>query len=206
MLTVNPSSPAIIYMMTATNKRLLISESRVDSNRCTSCRGKPDQYNAYAFHASPHTPGVRFLQAVPVRGNISRSLQQRWVEPLLPRKGLPTQSPARQLTDLWVRTQFLSRASHWSSGGKATLCRQPATRLTRPISPTCDRYVQYLLTGANRTVLNWHRRGLQPWRCRLATYHSPTFPTSCLHFPLVAPLDLQFNPVPTIDPKCWVLK
>jgi hypothetical protein len=30
--------------MTATNKRLLISESRGDSNRCTPCRGKPDQH------------------------------------------------------------------------------------------------------------------------------------------------------------------
>jgi hypothetical protein len=43
-------------------------------------------------------------------------------------------------------------------------------RLTGPISPACDRYVQYLLAGANRTVLNRHRRGLQPWRCWLATY------------------------------------
>jgi hypothetical protein len=30
--------------MTATNKRLLISESHGDSNRCTPCRGKPDQH------------------------------------------------------------------------------------------------------------------------------------------------------------------
>jgi hypothetical protein len=59
-------------------------------------------------------------------------------------------------------------------------------QLTGPISPACDRYVQYLLVGAHRTVLNRHRRGLQPWRCQLFTYHSPTFPTSCLPFPLVA--------------------
>jgi hypothetical protein len=50
-------------------------------------------------------------------------------------------------------------------------------QLTRPITPACDRYVQYLLTGGNPSVLNWHRRGLQPWRCRLSTHHSPTFPT-----------------------------
>jgi hypothetical protein len=37
-----------------------------------------------------------------------------------------------------------------------------ATRLTGPISPVCDRYVQYLLTGVNPSVLNQHRRGLQP--------------------------------------------
>jgi hypothetical protein len=32
--------------------------------------------------------------------------------------------------------------------------------------------------------------------------HSPTFPTSCLPFPLVAPPGLQFNQVPAIKPKC----
>jgi hypothetical protein len=34
--------------------------------------------------------------------------------------------------------------------------------------------------------------------------HSPTFPTSCPHFSLVAPSGLQFNQVPAIKPKCWV--
>jgi hypothetical protein len=57
--------------MIATNKRLLISESRVDSNRYTPCRGKPDQHDMYASHASPRTPGVRFLRAVLVRGKLS---------------------------------------------------------------------------------------------------------------------------------------
>jgi hypothetical protein len=56
--------------MTAANKRLLISESCGDSNRCTPCRGKPDQHDMYAFHASPRMPDVRFLQVVPVRGNL----------------------------------------------------------------------------------------------------------------------------------------
>jgi hypothetical protein len=49
-------------------------------------------------------------------------------------------------------------------------------QLTGPISPACDRYVQYLLAGVNRTVLNRHRRGIQPWRCRLATYPLPGLP------------------------------
>jgi hypothetical protein len=34
--------------------------------------------------------------------------------------------------------------------------------------------------------------------------HSPTFPTSCLPFPLVAPPALHFNQVPLIKPQCWV--
>jgi hypothetical protein len=97
-------------------------------------------------------------------------------------KGLPTQFTACRQTHPWVCTQFLSRASYWSSGGKVTLYQQLATRLTGLISPACERYIQYLLAGVNSSVLNRHRRRLQPWRCRLATYHSLTFPTTCLHF------------------------
>jgi hypothetical protein len=48
--------------MTGTNKRLLISESHDDLNRCTPCRGKPKQYTTYAPHSSPCTPSVRFLR------------------------------------------------------------------------------------------------------------------------------------------------
>jgi hypothetical protein len=65
-----PLSSVIIYVITATNKRLLISESRDDSNQCTPCRGKSDQHDTYASHDSPRTPGVHFLRVVPVRGNI----------------------------------------------------------------------------------------------------------------------------------------
>jgi hypothetical protein len=32
--------------------------------------------------------------------------------------------------------------------------------------------------------------------------HSPTFPTSCLHFPLMAPPGLHFNQVLATNPKC----
>jgi hypothetical protein len=102
-------------------------------------------------------------------------------------KGLLTQSTSRRLIDPWVRTQFLPRASQWSRGCKPSSCRWPTTRLTGPISPACDRYVQYLLAGVNPSVLNRHRRGIQPWRCRLATYHSPTSPTSYLNFPPKGP-------------------
>jgi hypothetical protein len=75
--------------MTTTNKRLLISESHNDSNRCTSCREKPDQHDTYASHASPRTPGVHFLQAVPVRGNLSWDTDRFGQIPLLPRKRAP---------------------------------------------------------------------------------------------------------------------
>jgi hypothetical protein len=35
-------------------------------------------------------------------------------------------------------------------------------QLIGPITPACDWYVQYLLTGTNPLVLNRHRQGLQP--------------------------------------------
>jgi hypothetical protein len=60
--------------MTATNKWLLISESRGDSNRCTQCRGKPDQHVMHASHSCPHTSSVRFLWVVPVCDNLSLAL------------------------------------------------------------------------------------------------------------------------------------
>jgi hypothetical protein len=58
------------YLMAAKNKRLLISESRGDSNRCTPCRGKLDQHDTYAFHASPRMSDVCFMRVVSVRGNL----------------------------------------------------------------------------------------------------------------------------------------
>jgi hypothetical protein len=56
--------------MAVTNKRLLIFESCCDSNWCTPCRGKPDQHDTYASRASPRTPSVCFLWAVPVHDNL----------------------------------------------------------------------------------------------------------------------------------------
>jgi hypothetical protein len=75
--------------MTVTNKRLLISKSRDDSNRCTPCRGKPDQHDTYASHTSPRMLGVRFLGAVSVRGNLSWDIDRFGQIPLLPRKRAP---------------------------------------------------------------------------------------------------------------------
>jgi hypothetical protein len=52
-------------------------------------------------------------------------------------------------------------------------------QLTGPISPACDRYVRYLLTGTNPSVLNWHRWGLPHRNLRIATTLSPPFPSEC---------------------------
>jgi hypothetical protein len=190
--------------MTVTNEWLFISESHDNSNHCTPYSGKPDQH----VTCFPRSVRVWSKTTRISRGShiaTSHTVVNKFERVhCLREEGLPTRSIARRLTNLRVRTQLLSHNSQWSSGEKAIFYWHSTTRLIGPISPACDRYVQYLLAGANPSVLNRHRWGLQPWRCRLATYHSSTFPTSCLHFPLRVPPDLQFNQVPSTKPKCWV--
>jgi hypothetical protein len=169
--------------MTAANKRLLISKSRGDLNRCIPCREKPDQCTAYASHASSRTPRVYFLQTVPVRGNLSRVIDRVEQAHCSREEGLPTQFTARRWPIRVSIPIFSPELANEVVGAKPSIYKRPTTRLTGPITLVCDRYVQYLLAGANWTVLNRHRWELQSWRCQLATYHSPTFPTSYLPFP-----------------------
>jgi hypothetical protein len=146
-------------VLTIANKRLLISESRGDSNRCTPYRGKPDEHATrfpcsicvwpLTIHISRGPCIATFYEVVNSDGHSHCSWE----------KGLPTKSTAQWLIDLWVCTQFLSQASHWSSGGKATLYWWHSSRLTGPISSACDQYIQNLLTRANPSVLNQHRQG-----------------------------------------------
>jgi hypothetical protein len=192
--------------MTDTNKRLPISESRGDLNRCTPCRRKFDQHTTYASHTSPRMSGVRFLWVIPIRGNLSwvidRVEQAHWSR----EEGLPTQTTARHWPIRGSVLSFSSKPVNEAVRVKPNIYQRSATRLTGHISPVCDWYVQYLIVGVNPPVLNRHRRGLQPWRYRLSTYHSPTFPTVVYPFHLSAPPDLQFNQVLTTKSKYWVLK
>jgi hypothetical protein len=190
--------------MIATNKRLLIFESHGDSNWCTPCREKPDQH-ATCFPCLVHIWSKIIHISRGPHITIFRTVINRFERAHCPREeGLLTQSTARRLTDTRVHTQLLSHNRQWSNEKKLSFCWHLTTRPTGPISPACDRYVQYLLVRVNPSVLNRHRWEIQPWRCRLATYHSPTFPTSCLYFLLRALLGLQFNQVPSTKPKCWV--
>jgi hypothetical protein len=84
----------INYVKTATKKWLLISEIYGDSNRCTSYRGKSDTHDTYVFCASPRKPRVRFLRAVPVRGNLSLAINIVGQTILVPRKRAPDIMPS----------------------------------------------------------------------------------------------------------------
>jgi hypothetical protein len=106
----------------------------------------------------------------------STSRRQSWTESLLSRKRAPVtihSTPAVRSVGPYPVSLPSQPMKQWR---KPNIHQQQATRFTGPILPACDRYVQYLLTGANRMVLNRHRRGLQPWRCRLATYPLPNLP------------------------------
>jgi hypothetical protein len=121
------------------------------------------------------------------------SRRQSWTELVLPRKRAPNTIPST-MADRSAGPYPVSLPSQpvkqWR---KSNIHQQQTTRFTGLISPACDRYVQYLLMGANRTVLNRHRRGYNLGGAGLPHTHSSTFPTSCLPFPLVAPSGLHFN-------------
>jgi hypothetical protein len=166
--------------MAATNKQLLISESHGDSNRCTPCRGKPNQHATYASHSSPRTPGVRFLRPVPVRDNLSLA-PKKSKHALHPEEVLTTKDRLTQLSS-WVASFFLPCDSPGVGERGFSPMVTHLHQLTGPISLACDRYVEYLLMGANPSVLNRHRQGIQHWKCQLATYPLPDLPNQLSPF------------------------
>jgi hypothetical protein len=186
---------------TATNKWLLISESHDDSNRCTPYRGKPDQHDTYASHTSPRTLGVCFLRAVLVRGNIPRATDIVEQSHCFREKGLLTQSTACRLTDPQVHTQFLSWANQWSSGESQT----PINNKLLGLPGTYHRHVIGTFNtcswGSTERSLIDTGGSYNLEGAGLPHTHSPTFPTSYLPFPLVAPPGLQFNQVSAFTPS-----
>jgi hypothetical protein len=127
-------------------------------------------------------------------------LPQSQNRPLHPEEVLATKDRLAQPLS-WVTSFFLPcdspRVGERGFDPMVTQLHQ----LTGPISPTCDRYVQYLLVGANPSVLNRHRRGYNLRGAGLPHTHSPTFPTSCLRFPLMVVPNFHFNQVLTTKPK-----
>jgi hypothetical protein len=137
--------------MTTTNKRLLISETHGDSNRCTPCRGKPDQHATYASHSSPRMPGVRFLRVVPVRDNLSLAPTKLKQAPT-PRRSLGNQrqtGPAVVLGDLiptpmrqpWSRGErfrsngYIAKSAYWAHITSMRSIRSILARRGQPNGP-----------------------------------------------------------------------
>jgi hypothetical protein len=120
--------------------------------------------------------------------SLSQNRQQICTDPLPLRR----RAPNTIHSSTTVRSVGLYSASlpqqQWGGGEKTSLCWQSATRLTGPITPACDRYVQYLLTRANSSVLNRHRRS--------NNLEGAGFPHTTLQPSLltVSPLHLQASP------------
>jgi hypothetical protein len=147
-----------------------------------------------------------FLRAIPVRGNLSRVIDRVEQAHCSREEGLLTQSTSRHWLIRGSVPSFSPEPANEAVGAKPSIYQWPTTRLTGPISPVCDRYVQYLLAGANRTVLNRHRRGATT--LEVLAFHVPL--PDLLHqlSPLSpsGPARSPFNQAPWIKPHRWVLK
>jgi hypothetical protein len=138
-----------------------IRESRWFESICT-LQGKPDQYATHILRSVRIWSQIRRIscgQRIATFHVVVNRFEQIHCSR---EEGLLAQPIARQLTGPRVHTQLLSKNNHRSSGEKISFCWQPATRLIGSISPACNRYVQYLLASTNPSVLNRHRRELQP--------------------------------------------
>jgi hypothetical protein len=156
----------------ATNKRLLISESRDDSNRCTPCRGKPNQHDTYAscgqssYMANFHETLI----------DLDRS-HCSW------EKGLPTQFTTHRLTDPWVHTYLLSRASQWSRGVSQAPIGNQLLGLPGPYHWHAIGTFNTCSQGPTHRSLTDTGGGYNLRGADLPHTHSPIFPTICLPFP-----------------------
>jgi hypothetical protein len=168
--------------MVTTNKRLLIFESHGDSNRCTSYREKLDQHNTYAFHVSPCTFGVRFhgrstyvatfYESSTELNNLTHPEKKGfWHNPQ--RIGWPIRETV---------PSFSPEPANEIVVAKSSIYQRPATRLTGPISPSYDWYVQYLLMGTNPSVLNRHKQGLPHRKPRNSHNTLPALPFWGFHW------------------------
>jgi hypothetical protein len=121
------------------------------------------------------------------------SHQQHWTDHTAPEKKGSWHNPQPDRVIRRSATQFLSQDNHWSSNESQAYVDNMLHWFTDTIIPACDRYVHYLLTGANPSVLNQHKWGLQPWRYWHARTHSLTFLTDGLPFSPSSPARSEVN-------------
>jgi hypothetical protein len=108
-------------------------------------------------------------------------------------EGLRTQSTTRQPSDPWVRTQLLSHKPPKSSGEKWTSVDNWLLGLPGPYHRHAISMFNTCSWGPTERSLIDTGGGYNLGGAGLPHTHSPTFPTSCSHFPLLAPPGLHFN-------------
>jgi hypothetical protein len=188
--------------MTTTNKWLLISESRNDSNRCTPCRGKPEQ------HA---TRPPRLICVW------SQTIHLTWFTydniSLVPTKSKQTPTPLRSLnnqrqTDPAVVLGGIilppmrhpwNRGKKFQPSGYTTTSSYWAHKHQHAIGTfnTCSR------GPTHRSLINTDG-GYNLGGVVLSHITPRPFQPVVFTFHLWAPPDLQFNPVLSTKPRYWV--
>jgi hypothetical protein len=117
-------------------------------------------------------------------------------------EGLPTQSIARRPSDPRVRTQLLSHNSQRAVGKSQAPVDNRLLGLPSPYHRHAIGTFNTFLRGPTARYLTDIGGGYNLGGAALPHTHSSTFPTSCLHFPLMAPPGLHFNQVLAKRPKC----
>jgi hypothetical protein len=170
-------------------------------NRCTPCRGKPDQ------HATHFPCSVR-IWSTTIR--ISRGPHIATFHTVVNRfeqihctreEGLPTQSTARWPSDPRVRTQLLSHNSQRAVGKSQAPVDNRLLGLSGPYHRHAIGTFNTCSLGPIARSLIDTSGGYNDGGASLPHTHSPTFPTCCPHFPLMAPPGLYFNQVLVKRPK-----
>jgi hypothetical protein len=136
--------------------------------------GKTWPTHHVCFPLQSTQPSVHFLRAVPVRDNLS----------LAPTKLKQAPTPERSIdnqiqTDPTIVLGGLILPPMWQpwSRGERFLPNGYTTTSAYWDHITNMQLVRSILAhGVNPSILNQHRRGLQPLRCRLATYPLPDLP------------------------------
>jgi hypothetical protein len=121
-------------------------------------------------------------------------------------EGLPTQSIAWWPSDSRVRTQLLSHNSPRAVGKSQALIDKRLLGLPGPYHRHAIGTFNTWSRGPTEWSLIDTGGGYNLGGASLSHTHSPTFPTSYPHFPLVAPPGLHFNQILANRPKCLVLK
>jgi hypothetical protein len=117
--------------MAAIIKRLLISESRSDSNRCTPYRENPTNMTRTLTTSIHVRPAYASCRRSPYVATFRKPPTALYGPYCSQEKGLPTQ-PTTWLSDPQVRHQFLSQHSYWSSNESQTYADNRLLGLSGP--------------------------------------------------------------------------
>jgi hypothetical protein len=176
--------------MTATNKQysyLRVTVIRINVHPT----GENPTNTSHAFHAQLAYGSRPYISHVVHVLQHFMSRWQIWTDLTAPEKKGSWQNP--QHVGWSIRESvpnFSPKPTNEAVGlSQASIDGKPLDLLDPYTSMRSVRWI--LVRRVNPSVVNRHTRGLQTWWCQLSTYHSSTFLTSGLHFPLKGPARSQ---------------